>query len=67
MAWTQSQLDILDAHIARGVTRVDYGDRSVTYGSISDMLKLRGLMAADVAAASATPPVRRTLVSFSRR
>lgn len=68
MAWTQSQIDTLEAHIARGATRVDYGNHvSITYGSISEMMKLLATMKADVAAASASPPLRRSYASFSRR
>jgi hypothetical protein len=68
MAWTQSQIDTLEAHIARGTTRVDYGNHvSITYGSIDEMLRLLATMKNEVSAASATPPARRSYVSFSRR
>lgn len=67
MAWTQAQIDTLEAHIARGATKVDYGDRSVTYGSITEMLSLLATMRAEVAAGSATAKPRRSLVTFARR
>lgn len=44
MAWTQEQLDALDLAIAGGELTVRYGERSVTYRSIDEMLKIRGLM-----------------------
>lgn len=44
MAFTQTQLDALESAIASGATKVKYADREVTYGSLSDMLKLRTIM-----------------------
>lgn len=68
MAFTQTQIDALEVHIARGATRVDYGDRSVTYGSIEEMVKLLGVMKADLATQNpATAPHRRSFATFSRR
>lgn len=48
MAFTQSQLDALDAAIAEGVLVVKYADKEVTYRSLNDMLRIRELMAKDV-------------------
>jgi len=47
--WTATHLAALEAAIARGVRRVSYGDRTVEYGSIDEMLTLRGVMAAAIA------------------
>ena len=44
MAWTQEQLDSLDAALAEGVLTVKYQDKTVTYRSVDEMLKLRHLM-----------------------
>jgi hypothetical protein len=44
MAWTQAQLDALDEAIANGVLTVKYQDRTVTYRSLDEMLKLRETM-----------------------
>lgn len=44
MAWTQAQLDNLEAAIAEGALVVQYEDRKVTYQSLGDMLKLRKMM-----------------------
>lgn len=44
MAYTQSQLDTLEAAIATGAREVDYGDKKVVYSSLGDMLKIRDLI-----------------------
>ena len=54
MAWTDADKTALDAAIAQGVLRVDYADRSVTYRSLDEMLKLRALMSGEQAAAAGT-------------
>lgn len=48
MAFTQQQLDTLDAAIAQGVRVVKYADKTVEYQSLDDMLKVRRLMAAEL-------------------
>lgn len=48
MAFTQIQLDTLDAALATGTLTVMYGNKSVTYRSIDEMLRLRNLMAAEL-------------------
>ena len=52
MAWSQSDVDALKAAIAdgRGVRSMTFGDQSITFNSIDDMLKLLAVMTADVAA-----------------
>ena len=44
MPWTQSQLTALDDAIAQGVLTVKYQDRTVTYRTLDEMLKLRETM-----------------------
>ena len=44
MAWTQIELDKLDAAIAKGVLKVKYIDREVIYRSLNEMLKIRNEM-----------------------
>jgi len=44
MAFSQTQLDALDDAIAQGALVVRFGDRSITYQSLSDMLRLRDTM-----------------------
>ena len=44
MAYTQAQLDSLEAAIAEGARTVKYEDREVTYRSLKDMESLRRRM-----------------------
>lgn len=41
MAFTQAQLDALEAAIGLGVKEVDYGDKKIVYHSLAEMLALR--------------------------
>lgn len=45
MAFTQTQLDVLDAAIAEGVLTVKYQDRQVTFRSLDEMVRTRKMMA----------------------
>jgi hypothetical protein len=45
MAWTQAQFDALDTAISMGALTVRYADRTVTYRSLEEMLKIRDMMA----------------------
>lgn len=49
--YTSAQLAALQAAIASGALTVHYSDRTVTYRSLDDMLKLERIMDADI-----TPP-----------
>lgn len=44
MAFTIEQLSALDDAIAQGVLEVKYADKTVTYRSLSEMMKIRGLI-----------------------
>lgn len=48
MAFTQAQLDSLDEAIAQGATKVSYGDKTVEYRSLEEMIKLRNFLAGQV-------------------
>jgi hypothetical protein len=52
MAWTQADLDALDAQIlAAGVVQTDsHSDKSTTFRSVDDLKKLRQMMAAQIGA-----------------
>ena len=63
MAYTQDQLDRLEAAIARGVRTVSYNGESVTYESLKDMRALRNEMRAEL---GATVPMQ-TLFPTVRR
>lgn len=51
MAWTQADLDKIDAAIAGGavVQSLTFADQSFTFRSIDDMLKVRALIAGALA------------------
>ncbi len=48
MAFTQSDLDAIEAAIASGATSVQFSDRLVVYRSISDLLKARATVIAEL-------------------
>lgn len=62
MAWTQTDLDVLDAAIKKGILIVRFADRMVQYNSLSEMLKLRAAMKDEINTASGS----RTAVSFAK-
>jgi len=49
MAWTQSDLDVINKAIASGKRRVKFADREVEYHSIDDLLRARSEIQADLA------------------
>jgi hypothetical protein len=52
MAWTQSDLDRIEAAIAGGTRRVKFQSHEVEYQSIGDMLKARDAIKAEINADS---------------
>lgn len=50
--FTVAQLEALEAAIAEGALRVKYADREVTYHSLSDMLRLRDQIKAELGVAT---------------
>jgi len=64
MAFTQAQLDALEAAIASGTLEVRYGDKTVRYQSTSDMIKARDLIRDQLNSTSATQKSRATFASF---
>jgi hypothetical protein len=48
MAWTHNDLNSLKRAIAKGIRRVQFNDRMIEYGSISDMLKARDAIEKDL-------------------
>jgi len=54
MAFTQTDIDDLDAIIAgtKGVKEASFGDQSMRFNSVEDMLRLRAEMVAQVQAAT---------------
>lgn len=54
----QARLEALDAAIASGVLIVRHGDTMTTFRSMDDLLKARGLLVAQIAAAGGTTRTR---------
>lgn len=66
MAYTQTQLDALEAAIAEGVLTVQFADRQVTYRSLAEMERIRGQMIADLGQTTTTTASNRRLFAFSK-
>jgi len=63
MAYTQADLDAIDAALKSGAVRVEFpGGGATTYRSVDDMLKVRKMMSEDVASTNGTKPIRRLKV-----
>lgn len=57
MAWTQTDLDAIDAAIASGELVVQYQDKRVTYRSIEELKAARAMIVGEVA--TKKPPTLR--------
>ena len=68
MAYLQSDIDTLKAAIlARGGARtIAFGDQSVSFDSIDDMLKLLAVMTAEVATVAGATPSRTRYAATSK-
>jgi hypothetical protein len=64
MAWTQTDLDALEAAIAQGALRVRYSDKEVQYRSLAEMLQIRDMMRQELGLNS--PGGRRLLAKHSK-
>jgi hypothetical protein len=60
MAWTQADLDKLDADIASGGTlqSITFGDQTIAFISIEQKLRLRAVMAQAISGAAGISPNR---------
>jgi hypothetical protein len=54
MAWTQTQLDAIEAAIASGELTVRFGDRTVTYRSMEELLQARAVVKESLATEAGT-------------
>lgn len=63
MAYTQAQLDAIRAAIAKGERTVMYGDRSVTYRSMDELLAAEARIARALTEAAGTRSKQTLLVS----
>ncbi len=66
MAWTQTDLDTLEASMKAGANKVKFGDREVEFATIDEMLKLRAVMKNEVEQANDTTPTRVSYSKFTR-
>lgn len=66
MAFTQEQLDALNSAIADGVTSVAYRDRTVTYRDLNEMLRIKGMMEAQLVSGANSSSERVQRVSTDR-
>ena len=66
MAFTQTQLDALEAAIASGTLEVRIGDKSVRYHSLDEMIKLRDVIRNQLNADAQTKTSRASFASFVR-
>lgn len=66
MAWTSADLTALETAIKSGVRHVQYADRSVTYHSLDEMMRLREAMKNDVASTAGSARTSCTLAKFSK-
>jgi len=60
MAFTQTQLDAIDAAIASGELKITFDGREIVYRSIADLLKARDTIKAGLQESGALPAVTRT-------
>jgi hypothetical protein len=64
MAFTQAQLDALDEAIATGSLEVRYGDKTVKYRALDEMLRIRDAIRESVDGTGASNRV--TYATFSK-
>jgi biopolymer transport protein ExbD len=67
MAWTQTDVDAIKAAIAKAERRVTYGDKTVEYRDMSEMMRALKMIEAEVASLTTkTTPSRSVLVQHGR-
>lgn len=66
MAFTQADLDRLDAAIARGTLSVEIEGRRVVYRTMNELLAARNHVQNQLSAASGGGTITKTFASFSR-
>ena len=67
MAFSQSDLDNLDAAIKSGALRVEVAGRNITYRSLAEMQRTRGEISVALNAAAGKPVRRRVLQAVSQK
>lgn len=64
MAFTPQQLDAIERALARGERVVRYGDRTVEYRSVDELIRLRDTIRTDLAQAAGAGSRSRHLRAF---
>lgn len=59
-AFTQDDLDAINTAIKSGATTVKYGDKEVTYRSLSEMMRVRDLIRRDLGLTNSSQRVTAT-------
>jgi len=60
MAYTKEQLEALEDAISQGVTSVSYNGKTITYRSLSEMIKIRDNMRSELGVSAKKPRSYRT-------
>jgi len=66
MAWTETHLEAIEAAIASGELTVRFGDRTVTYRSMDELLQARALIREALAAKSGAAADRFSFAQTSK-
>lgn len=66
MAFTQQNLDVLDAAIATGTLTVEYNGKRVTYRSIDELIRARNLIKSDLENRSGAGGSRSSIGTYRR-
>lgn len=66
MPWTQTQLDAVERAIASGELTVRFGDRTVTYRSMEELLQARAVIKDALAAEAGTATDRFSFAQTSK-
>lgn len=66
MAWTQTELDLIETAIAKGERLVRFADRTVEYRSINELLSARDAIKAELNKATPSKRPRVYRGKFSR-
>jgi len=65
MAFTQTDIDALKTAISagRGARTISFGDQTITFHSVAEMIELLRIMTADVTTTASTPRTRYGVVN----
>jgi hypothetical protein len=66
MPWTQQQLEAIEVAIASGELTVRFGDRTVTYRSMDELLQARAVIKESLAAEAGTATDRFSFAQTSK-